>query len=205
MNEKSYRLDYRAEDVSAYWSETYLGLREGTLITPLYVRSVNQDEETGKTSFRVRTEADGIKSYGIDDTRLIVDVAPVGMLDTDVGAFYMGRRGERQWKKGTRLRQYNTYHVSSTHPFPMRELSFSMVKQLFNGGYTEYLSAYEHVLSGFSSVALSPDFAIGNYDCKAKPVLFFHDRPVGVCEESGVNLCEQYKESLSQRLEEQMS
>lgn len=190
-------IDFRPDDVRAYWMETYVGVKKDDQVKAYYVTDAVWSDDKGDNALYMSREDDQIKMY-LNDPNLISYVPELGMKQINKRACYFTKAARRQWKKGLRTGQYNSKFIDFRRDnyagCNMMRISSESRDSMFNPAHCELADALMLLCAGYDSIALSVNFAIANHPRSFDPILCYREDIVGKVTKGELYLLEEYSE-----------
>lgn len=135
---------WNERDLNQYFSNTFLGLRQGDQVVPVFVNGIARIYGSTDTNFHGTMERKEI-IIGFNNKDLVVTVPESQFVNTSYEACYLTRRTERQYKKGIKERQFNVNHITRHMPDYIIRPQFR--KNLVHGLLNDTVRPYDEVLS----------------------------------------------------------
>jgi len=154
---------------------TVIGLPEGDVVIPVYVRE-DQDWEGGSDLFYGFTGQGLLSEFSIDDPW--VDYPKLGYINGAADTVFFERRPERQWRRGFTFSNVSGRHVYSRGLDLDTYIENPWLERIFNPRYPSVEECLDIVKEESEmSQAFSPSFMV--YKANDKAILQYYQRNVG--------------------------
>jgi len=152
-----------AEDIVRTYGDTWVGMRDGDKVKPVFIVGAMEDDEGFGT---LRTSDDC--TIELDAPDLVLTYPDVGMVYVADKLFWLSRKNQRQWHRGVRDYSLTIRRMEMGRSSTIN-LSPSLVHAMYNPEYTHKLELG----------AISRDFGMDMSRGYTNPILYYRGIDVG--------------------------